>query len=147
MPRDVPATEEPTEDPPLCDHRLIIFRPSALATALEPHLRSRSAIQGDGFLAGLDLHPERGGIACRIDTSGTASEVWLDGVGLASALIAYCISAGIPLPSRAGKRIEVMDDRVLLEFRMSFPKPPPPRRRDASGAVVPQPIRRAPDRA
>jgi hypothetical protein len=58
-------------------------------------------------------------------TGEAGPKTWeISGPQLAALLIRYCIAARIPLPTRADKTVTVTPDGVVIDFIVTFAKPP-----------------------
>jgi hypothetical protein len=116
----------PSRDPEqaaLIDRRVIAFRPLALVAAMQSAGPQLGLLSEEEVTEARPL-PGRQAVAFDLRHDGTISERVLGAAELGSVLIAYCIGAGVPMPSRAGKTLEVTRGGVTLDFVTTYGTPP-----------------------
>ncbi|MCQ4158885.1 hypothetical protein NON00_02955 [Roseomonas sp. GC11] len=132
----LPAPAPPKAEPPprpapvpsgppvlLRDHRILTFAPQMLCLALHHAGRNQMRLPV-GEISAAELLPDSQAVRFRFGPQGRAGEVVVGTPALAAMLIAYCIGAGIPVPTQAAKTLEVTDLGVKLELRIVLTAPP-----------------------
>jgi hypothetical protein len=116
------ATRDP-DAAALIERRVLAFRPAALVAAMQRGGKGLGLLKEEEVTEARPL-PDRQAVAFTLRQDGVATERVLGIPELTAMLIAYCIGAGLPLPSRAGKTVQVTQGGVTLDFVMSFAAPP-----------------------
>lgn len=107
----------------LIDRRVIAFRVPSLIAAMEQVGPSLGLITGQAVTDAATLPAEQA-VLFQLGHGPAAERRRVGGAELAALLIAYCLGAKIPLPSRATKSISVTGNGVLLDLVVSLASPP-----------------------
>ncbi len=108
----------------LIDRRMVAFRSATLLAAMNSVGNSLRLQQCTSGAHTVIMQPVSNSVQFQGE-SESGIRLWeLSGPQLAALLIRYCIAARIPLPTRANKTVTVTPDGVVIDFIMTFAKPP-----------------------
>ncbi|ONG47725.1 hypothetical protein BKE38_22800 [Pseudoroseomonas deserti] len=117
----IPA--EPRQPPLLREHRVLLFHPTLLCQALHHCGRDRLRLPIED-VTGAEMLTDSQSVRFRFGPGGRSGEVVVNTPGLGATLIAYCIGAGIPIPASAAKSLQVTEQGVKLELRLTLTTAP-----------------------
>ncbi len=101
--------------------RRLVFNKTEVAQALIAFNRhAPTKFLAEGYLSAIALH---GGPNLNIEISvetpdGFRQEVTVGSAIVAAAMIRFCMERKVPLPMKADKMLEVINDRLVLEIRL-----------------------------
>jgi hypothetical protein len=109
--------------------RRLSFSKAEVAQALIAfNKQMRTKILAEGYLSSLVLHGGPGlSIEISVETSeGSRQNVSIDSSIIGAAMIWYCLDIGVPLPVKADKHLDVVDNKLVLDIQLPPHIPPTP---------------------
>ncbi|MBN2752349.1 MAG: hypothetical protein JXQ84_06540 [Rhodospirillaceae bacterium] len=108
--------------------RRLIFTKTEVAQALIAfNTQAKTKILAHGYLSALVLRgePQLGVDLSLEGTDGTHHEILINESTLGAAIIRFCMDNHVPLPTKADKRLKIVNDKLVLDISL----PPPAKAR------------------